>query len=174
MENFINKKTACLREGTEVLLNQQIAMEAKAVAAYLSMASWCAIHGYKHAAAYCYAQSDEERGHMLRIFHYLSDAGGRALQSDITNIQQDFSSLQEIFELALAQEIKVSYAIHGIAQHCLEQGDMATFNFIQWFIKEQVEEEATVRQILDLFHVIGQTDVGLYLIDKEIGALKGK
>lgn len=173
MENFTKKKTACLKEGTEKLLNKQIEREAKSSAAYLAMACWCDARGYKHAATYLYNHSDEERQHMLRIVHYLQDAGGQAIHPEITSIRQTFSSLKEIFELALEEEIKVTNAIHHITQHCLAMQDMATFNFIQWFVKEQVEEETTMRQILDLFDVIGNEGMSLYFVDKEIGTFKG-
>jgi ferritin len=174
MENSISKQTGCLKQGTEALLNQQIAIEAKAAAAYLAMASWCDVNAYKGSSEFLYAQSQEEQGHMLQIFHYLNDAGGHAWQPEITAIQQNFSSLRQIFEQALQQEIKVTHAIHGITQHCLEQCDMATFNFMQGFVKEQIEEETTMRQILDFFQLIGEEGLGLYFIDKEIRALGRK
>ncbi|MHB9147630.1 MAG: ferritin [Candidatus Amoebophilus sp.] len=174
INEIIQRPTACLKQGTEVLLNQQVVIEGKSSAAYLAMASWCDIKGYKHSADFLYEQAEEERGHMLKIFHYINDAGGRAFQSEITGIQQDFTSLREIFELMLQQEIKVTHTIHRMVAHCWDNQDLATFNFLQWFVNEQIEEEVTARKILDLFDVIGETGVGLYMIDKEIGALKDK
>ncbi|OJW69876.1 MAG: ferritin [Candidatus Amoebophilus sp. 36-38] len=170
----IKRPTASLKQGTEELLNQQIAMEDKASAIYLAMASWCDVMGYKESAAYLYEQAEEERGHMLKIFHYVHDAGGRAFQPDVTDIQQNFTSLREVFELVLKQEINVSHAIHQIVKHCWDNQDVATFNFMQWFVQEQIQEETTARRILELFEVIGEAGVGLYFIDKEIGTLKGK
>jgi ferritin len=174
INEIIQRPTACLKQGTEVLLNQQVVMEGKSSAAYLAMASWCDIRGYRHSADFLYEQAEEEREHMLKIFHYINDAGGRAFQPEITGIQQDFSSLREIFEMVLQQEIKVTHAIHRMVAHCWDNQDLATFNFLQWFVNEQVEEEVTARKILDLFDVIGEEGVGLYMIDKEISALKGK
>ena len=174
VEIEIKRPTASLKQGTEEFLNQQIMMESKASAIYLAMASWCDVMGYRESAAYLYEQAEEERGHMLKIFHYLNDAGGRALQPEVTDIQQNFTSLREVFELALKQEIKVSHAIHRIVEHCWDNQDVATFNFMQWFVQEQIQEEATARRVLELFEVIGEAGVGLYFIDKEIGALKSK
>ena len=171
MQAMINKHTSSLSAASEQLLNQQIAMEAKASAGYLSMASWCEVKGYQHAAKFLYDQADEERGHMLKLIHYMNDVGSHALQPDITGIQQDFHSLREIFELMLTREIKVTQAIHRLVEHCWSEKDFATFNFLQWFVAEQIEEETTARKVLDLFEVIGETGVGLYMIDKEIGAL---
>jgi ferritin len=171
---MIKKPTACLKEGTEQLLNKQITMEGKSAAAYLAMASWCDVMGYKHSAGFLYEQSEEERGHMLKLIHYLNDAGGHGFQPEITNIQQDFASLKQIFELALTQEIKVTNSIHQIVEHCYKNQDWATFNFMQWYVNEQIEEETTARKILDLFDLIGDQGIGLYFIDQEIGALKNK
>lgn len=170
----INKLNCALSKESEQLLNQQVAMEGKSSAGYLAMASWCDVKGYKHAAKFLYDQAEEERAHMLKLFHYINDVGGHALQPDITGIQHTFQALREIFELVLVQEVKVSQAIHHLVDHCLTSKDFATFNFLQWFVTEQIEEETTARRILELFDVIGETGVGLYMIDKEIGALKGE
>ena len=74
MEKMIKRPTGCLKPGSEELLNQQIKMEGGSSAMYLSMASWCDVMGYKNASNYLYDQSEEEREHMLKIFHYLNDA----------------------------------------------------------------------------------------------------
>ena len=170
----VNKLKCALNKKSEQLLNQQVAMEENSSAGYLVMASWCDVKGYKHAAKFLYDQAEEERAHMLKLFHYINDVGGHALQSDITGIQHTFQSLREVFELTLAQEVKVSQAIHRLVDHCLTSKDFATFNFLQWFVAEQIEEETTARRILELFDIIGEAGVGLYMIDKEIGSLKGE
>jgi len=170
--NPLQAHTACIKQGTSELLNQQILMEGKASAAYLAMASWCDVMGYQHAANFLYEQSDEERSHMLKIVHYLHTAGSRAFQPEISGIQHDFSSLKELFQITLTQEIKVTHAIHKIVQHCWDNQDMATFNFMQWFVQEQIEEENTARRILELFDLLGETKSDLYWVDKEIGNLK--
>jgi ferritin len=172
MQEIISRHHNSLTQDTEQLLNQQIAMEAKASAGYLAMASWCAVKGYKYAAEFLYAQSAEERAHMFKLVHYINDAGGHALHPEITDIQHGFQSLREVFELAFMRELGVTQAIHKLVEHCWSHKDLATFTFLQWFVAEQIEEEATCRKILDLFDVIGEAGVGLYLIEKEIGGLK--
>ena len=172
MQEIISRHRNSLTQETEQLLNQQIAMEAKASASYLAMASWCEVKGYKYAAEFLYAQSAEEREHMLKLVHYINDVGGHALHPEITDIQHSFQSLREIFELAFMREIGVTQAIHRLVEHCWNYKDLATFNFLQWFVAEQIEEETTCRDILDLFDVIGEAGVGLHMIDKEIGGLK--
>ena len=174
MDQESRKLSRVIRKDNQLLLNQQIAMEAKASASYLAMASWCDEKGYKYSADFLYQQAEEEHEHMLKIFHYLNDAGGRALQPEITGIQQNFTSLKEVFETALNHEIRVTEAIHHIVKNCWENQDFATWHFFQSFVQEQIEEETTARRIIDLFDIIGEEGVGLYLIDKEIGTLKSK
>lgn len=172
MQDKINRQPSSLTQETEQLLNQQIAIEAKASAGYLAMASWCDVHGYKNAADFLYAQSTEEREHMLKLVHYINNVGGHALQPEITNIQQSFQSLQAVFEIAFTRETQVTQSIHHLVEHCWNQKDLATFNFLQWYVAEQIEEENIARQILELFDVIGKEGIGLYMIDKEIGSFK--
>lgn len=171
MTETTNKETASLKVGSEELLNQQIMMEGRSSALYLSMASWCDYTGYKHTADYLYDQAEEERRHMLKLVHYLNDAGGRAYQPEITGIQREFTSFRSIFELALQQEIKTTHAIHHIVQQCWDKQDLATYSFMQWYVQEQIEEETTARRALEIFDITGEEGVGRYLIDQAIGAL---
>tara|TARA_R110001592_G_scaffold162584_2_gene395908 strand:- start:35219 stop:35767 length:549 start_codon:yes stop_codon:yes gene_type:complete len=155
----------------EKLLNEQIVLEGKSSASYLSMASWCETEGYANASNFLYAHSDEERGHMLKIFSYINEAGGHALQPEITNIKHKFSSLREVFEDVLEHEIHVTKSIHEIVDHCLSNKDFSTFSYLQWFVTEQREEESLARRILEIFDIIGEDGVGLWTIDQEIGKI---
>lgn len=170
----INKYKCALSQETEQLLNEQVAREAKSSASYLAMASWSDRKGYKHAASFLYDHAEEERTHMLKLFHYINDAGGHALQPTIAEVRHSFSSLREVFELALVHEVEVSQAIHRLVDHCLTCKDFATFNFLQWFLNEQIEEETTARRNLEFFDVIDESGVGLHLIDKEIGSFRAR
>lgn len=165
---------ARLTEKSEELLNQQVTMEGESSAIYLAMASWCDMKGYTGAAAFLYQQSDEEREHMLKIVHYINDLDGHAHQPEITGVKQNFDSLRSIFEIALAQESRVTAAIHQIVDHCLVVKDFTTFNFLQWYVAEQREEETTIRRILDIFDITGEAGTGLYEIDRAIGKLAEK
>ena len=162
-----------LTEETEALLNEQIMMEGKSSAYYLSMASWCDTQGYMKSAQFLYTHSTEERDHMLRLFDYVNNAGGHALQPEITGIRHTFKSLREVFELILKHEIDVTLSINRIVDHCFQSKDFATFNFLQWFVTEQREEETLARRALELFDIIGEDGVGLWTIDQEIGKLEG-
>ncbi|AEV33217.1 ferritin-like protein [Owenweeksia hongkongensis DSM 17368] len=160
-----------LSEEVEKLLNEQIKMEGRSSAYYLSMASWCETKGYTNSANFLYNHSDEERGHMLKLFRYINEAGGHAIQPASHDIKHSFKSLREVFENVLDHEIQVTKSIHDIVDHCLSNKDFATFNFLQWFVMEQREEETLARRVIEVFDIIGEEGVGLWTIDQEIGKL---
>ncbi|MBS0001185.1 MAG: ferritin [Cyclobacteriaceae bacterium] len=157
---------------TEDLLNKQIMMEGMSSAHYLSMASWCDMKGYTHSAQFLYNHSEEERMHMLKLFHYVNDAGGHAIQPGISNIKHKFNTLREVFEDVLSHEINVTKSINQIVDHCFNVKDFATMNFMQWYVAEQREEELIARRALELFKIIGEEGIGLWTIDQEIGKLE--
>lgn len=160
-----------LSEEIEKILNDQIKMEAEASAMYLSMSSWCDRNGYDNSGAYFKKQSDEEREHMLRLFKFVSDMGGRAVSPDVTNIQVEFESFRSVFEQALQQEIAVTQSFNRMADKCQKAKDYVTFTFLQWFLQEQIEEEYVARRALELFEVIGEEGTGRYEIDKRVSKI---
>jgi ferritin len=172
MEKQIVTPNRSLTEDTEKLLNTQVGLEAMSSSSYLAMASWCDKEGYATSAEFLYRHSDEERMHMLKIVHYINEAGGHALHPDITGIKHDYKSLREVFETILDHEIAVTKAINNLVDHCFEIKDFTTFHFLQWYVTEQREEETVARRAVELFDIIGEEGVGLWTIDKEIGNLE--
>jgi len=172
MEKQIVTPKRSLTTETEKLLNNQVGKEASSSSAYLSMASWCEKSGYANAAEFLYRHSDEERMHMLKLFRYINDAGGHALQPEIKNIQHEYKSLRDVFEQVLEHEIRVTQSINEIVDHCFTIKDFATFQFLQWYVTEQREEETLARRALELFDIIGEDGVGLWTIDQELGKLE--
>ncbi|WP_324719850.1 ferritin [Salinimicrobium sp. HB62] len=150
------------------LLNEQIAKEAHSSAAYLAMASWCDHNGLINSAEFFYKQSTEEREHMLRIFKFINDNGGTAYSPEVSSINHDFNSLQEIFETALDQEIQITKSINNIVAKCRKVQDFGSENFLQWFVHEQMEEENQFRRILEMFDLMGTDGIALKLIDERI------
>jgi ferritin len=173
MRDLVRQRTS-LAEEIEKTLNDQIQQEAKASSTYLAMASWCDQHGLANSTEFFYRQSGEEREHMLKIFKYVNDVGGKAVSPEISDIPQNFDSLRAVFEQALEQEIANTQSINRIVDLCYKAKDYTTVNFLQWFLKEQVEEEFIARRALELFDVIGEEGVGLYMIDKKIPDIKYK
>ena len=170
-KQVITEKRSITKE-TEKLLNQQIIKEGTSSAYYLSMASWCHTKGYDTSSKFLYRHSEEERMHMLKLFKYVNDAGGHALQPEITGIKHTFKSLREVFNLILGHEIEVTKSINNIVDHCFSIKDFTTFNFLQWFVTEQREEETLARRAVELFELIGEEGIGLWTIDQEIGKLE--
>jgi len=172
MKEFITRQRSLAVE-TEELLNKQIEMEGVSSAIYLAMASWCETKGYENSAEFLYTHSDEEKMHMLKIFRYVNEAGGHALQPEITGIQHEYGSLREVFEMILEHEIAVTKSIHQLVDHCFEMKDFATYQFLQWYVTEQREEETLARRVIEIFDIIGEEGIGLWTIDQEIGKLGG-
>jgi ferritin len=169
-KDIVTLKRSLLHD-TEKVLNEQVEMEGKSSAYYLSMASWCDMKGYVHSARYLYEHADEERQHMLKLIHYINEAGGHAIQPEITGIRHNFNSLREVFELILVHEVQVTKSINNIVDHCFGRKDFATFSFMQWYVTEQREEETLARRALELFDIIGEEGIGLWTIDQELGKL---
>jgi ferritin len=164
-------KTAIRKQMTidpEVMdhLNNQIALEMHASASYLAMASWCDQRELVNSKAFFYKQSEEERGHAMKIFEFVNDAGGAALSPTVTNVNNEFEGLREIYEKSLDQEIHVTQSIYKCFKKARSVDDFASEVFLQWFVSEQVEEEDTVRSILDVFDLMG--DMPLKMIDERL------
>lgn len=170
MKDLLRQRTS-LKEEIEILLNNQVKMEAEASSKYLAMASWCDRNGYKNSAAHFMKQADEERTHMLKIFNYIMTVGGTAVSPEVPAVKQEYATFKSVFESALQGEIAVTQSINRIVTASRKEEDYATENFIQWFVNEQVEEEDSARRALELFDVIGEEGTGRYQIDKAIGKL---
>ena len=171
MKDLLRLRTS-LTEEIETLLNEQIKVEAHSSSVYLAMSSWCNRNGYDNSAEYFQKQSGEEREHMLKLFEFVNDMGGRAISPEVTNIPQEFESFRGVFETALQQEIYVTQQFNRMADRCFKAKDFMTFQFIQWFLKEQIEEEYVARRALELFDVIGEEGTGRWEIDKQVPKIK--
>lgn len=157
-----------LNKRIEDTLNKQIKAEATSSQLYLAMASWAECEGINGTAEFLYRHADEERMHMLKLVRFVNERGGKA---DITGVeipQKEFESLTQIFTLLLEHEIQVTNMINEVVYICLEEKDYSTHNFMQWFVAEQLEEEALARNILDKLNMIGNDKAGLYLFDRDI------
>jgi len=149
-------------------LNAQIETEGFASAQYLAMGSWAESKGFEGTAQFLYRQADEERMHMLKLFHYVNEAGGYAISPGVATPRKEFSSFQELFELILEQEKSVSAKINSLVSLASDQKDHTTHNFLQWYVSEQLEEEALFRSILDKLRIIGDNGGALYMLDKDL------
>lgn len=157
-----------ISKNMEAALNHQIELEGYASQYYLAMASWCDREGLEGAAEFLHFQSLEEREHMLKLFHYLSDVDGFAITPAIAQPPLEFKSVQEVFQLVFDHEQKVTQSINELVAICYKENDYNTLNFLQWYVEEQREEENQARSILDKIKLIGGGAQSLYYIDKEM------
>lgn len=155
-------------------LNQQIKKEADAANLYLAMASWCDTHALRGSATFIYSHAEQERMHMMKLFRYVNDAGGQAVAPEIRQPTSDYKSLSDVFEAFLAHEREVTSSINTLVDLCLAEKDHSSFNFLQWYVAEQHEEERLLTQIVDLLKITGHEGRGLFMADKEIGSMTGK
>jgi ferritin len=154
----------------EGLLNEQVGKEAYSSSLYLAMASWAEDNGYRGIAEWLYIQSDEERMHMLKFVKYINDRDGRAIINEIKKPPVDFKDVRDVFEQVLKHEQFITNSINAIVYTASEDKDFTTYNFLQWFVNEQIEEESNARTILDKLKIIG-TD-SLYQFDRDITLLR--
>lgn len=160
-----------LSKKIESALNEQVALEHESSQHYLAMASWAETNGYKGVSNFLYLQSDEERMHMLKLFHFINDRGGHALVPSSTKPAKTFKDVNQVFELVLTHEVKVSQSINVLVDACLKEKDYPTHNFLQWYVSEQVEEENTARSLLDKLKLIGTDKGGMYLFDRDLSQI---
>lgn len=158
----------------ESALNAQIEVEASSSQFYLAMASWAETEGMNGVATFLYRHSDEEREHMLRLVKYINERGGHAIVPLLEQPPKKFESLKAVFQLLFEHEMEVTNQIHGVVEICLIEKDYTTHNFMQWYISEQIEEEALARNILDRMSLIGNDKGGLYLFDRDLENLAAK
>lgn len=149
-------------------LNKQIKVEGDSSQIYLAMASWAEVQGFEGISTFMFAQSEEERLHMLKLVKYVNQRGGQAKISGTVDPVLDLSSYKVLFKQLLEHEIKVSESINDLVGISLDERDYATHNFLQWYVAEQIEEEANARYILDKINLIGDDKGGLYLFDNEM------
>ncbi|WP_271406124.1 ferritin [Tenacibaculum soleae] len=157
-----------LSKAIEKALNEQIKIEAESSQVYLSMACWAEIQGFEGVAQFMYAHSDEERMHMLKLVKFVNERGGHALVSDLAAPSAEFGSFKDMFQTLFDHEVMVSKSINDLVHITLEERDYATHNFLQWYVSEQIEEEALARNILDKINLIGDDKGGLYLFDNDV------
>lgn len=157
-----------LSKSIEDALNRQIKVEGDSSQIYLAMASWAEVQGFEGISTFMYTQSDEERMHMLKLVKYINQRGGQAKISSTVEPVLDLSNYKVLFKQLLEHEIKVSESINDLVGIALDERDYATHNFLQWYVAEQIEEEANARYILDKINLIGDDKGGLYLFDNEM------
>lgn len=150
--------------------NDQITMEVASSIAYLQMAAHFENVNLVGMAAWMRMQSEEEKDHAHRFMKFVLDRGNPVELGAVEAPKSDFDSVESVFATSLAQEQAVTKAIHDIYRLADDQGDLASFPFLQSFIAEQNEEEATVETILERVRLAGGESSAILLLDSELGA----
>lgn len=152
----------------ELALNDQIQKEASSSQFYLAMASWAENNGLSGSAKFLFTHSDEERFHMLKLVKFINERGGKAVIPALSEPPKEFKDLVNVFELLLEHEIMVTESINELVDICLQEKDYTTHNFVQWYVSEQLEEEALARAVLDKIKLIGGDKGGMYMFDRDL------
>lgn len=152
-------------------LNEQINLEFFSSNLYLQMGAWCEYKAFEGCAAFMKKHAAEEMTHMQRLWEYVNETGALARIGTIEAPQEDFSNIKEVFEVTLAHEETITKAINSLADIAFQEKDYSTFNFLQWYVAEQHEEEKLFKSILDKIDMIGLEHQGLFFIDQEVGKL---
>lgn len=140
-------------------LNQQVANEFNAAYKYRAMAYCFADMGLKIFAKRFEEQADEERGHALKIAKYIQDVNSKVELQAVAKPKHDYKSAKEIVEAALKSEETVTSQINALVALAAQENDYATRNFLEWFVEEQVEEVASMRELLQWVTMAGENNL---------------
>jgi ferritin len=160
-----------LPKKVEAILNVQIKKEDYSSQLYLSMASWAENKGFEGVSTWLYVQAEEERVHMLKLIKYVNERDGVAVIPGIETPPVDFGDIFEVFDKVLAHERFISGSINEIVAICIAENDFTTQSWIQWFVNEQIEEESSVKAIIDKLNLLGKNN--LYMFDRDIMSMRG-
>jgi ferritin len=154
-------------------INEQIKNELYSSYLYLSMSAYCESVNLPGTAHWMRVQSGEEQEHALKLYRYVVEKGGRVMLAAIDQPPAEFDGALDVFEKTLAHEEKVTGLINDLYALAIEEKDYATQIFLQWFVAEQVEEEANATEIVELLKTIGEHAQGLIMLDRQLASRGG-
>lgn len=163
-----------LPKRVEEALNDQIKMEGLSSNFYLAMASWAEENGYAGVSGFLYKHSDEERFHMLKLIKYMNERDGKVVIPAFEQPRSNYNNVKELFEELYGHEVKVTESIGELVGICLEEKDFTTHNFLQWYVSEQLEEEALAKTIIDKIKLMGDDKSAWYHFDRDISGISAK
>jgi|Deesub1362B_J571_1020462.scaffolds.fasta_scaffold00429_6 ferritin len=149
-------------------LNKQINAELYSAYLYLSMSAHFEAEGLKGFGNWMRVQAQEELMHAMKIFDYVNDRGGKVKLEKVEAPPSEWKSPLHVFETTCEHEAKVTEMINDLVNLAIEEKDHATYNMLQWFVSEQVEEEASAEEIRKQLEIIGEDKKALLMIDREL------
>jgi ferritin len=153
-------------------LNNQMTNEAHNAQIYLAYAAWASDRGYDGIANFLFRHANEERNHMMKFLEYILKRGAKVVVSAIPAPGPDPVSVNDCFEKVFQSEVENTNSIYNIVNMSMAEKDWATWNFMQWFVKEQTEEETLALDLLSKIKVAGGAnakDDALYVLDNDLG-----
>ena len=158
-----------IKQKVETALNEQMKKEFYSSYLYLSMAARFESLNFKGFANWMRIQSQEEYGHAMKIFQHLNERAGKVVLQQIDTPPSKWDSPKKVFEDAYQHEQKVTQSISDLVELSRAEKDHPTEIFLQWFVKEQVEEEASAQEIVQKLQLIGDEGSALFFLDGELG-----
>lgn len=152
-------------------LNAQITKEAHASQIYLSYAAWASSHGFSGIANFLFRHAQEERNHMMKILEYILKRGAEVQITTIPAPPEPPVSINNCFEKVFAHEVDNTKSVYKLVKMSFDEEDWSTWNFMQWFVKEQIEEEMLVMNLLDKMKIAGGEKINsdtLYSLDRDL------
>ena len=153
----------------EAALNRQVNAEFYSAYLYLGMSAYFESANLKGFAKWMRVQAKEEQAHAIRIYDYLIARGGKITLAAIEAPRAKWTSAGKVFEETYAHEQKVTGMIHDLVDLATKEKDHATFEMLQWFVKEQVEEEQNASEILSQITTVGDIVGHLFWLDHQLG-----
>jgi ferritin len=154
-------------------MNEQIKEELASAYIYLSMAAYCESINLGGFASWMEAQAGEEQEHAMKFYNFIHDRGGRVKLLALPQPPTEFEGPVDVFEKTLEHEQYITGRIHDLYALAVEENDYASLGILQWFVDEQVEEEKTATDILEMLKMIGDKGQGLILLDRQLAQRGG-
>jgi len=157
-----------IKEKIQEALNKQLNAELFSSYLYLSMAAYFESINLKGFANWMRVQTQEELVHAMKFYNFIIERGGKAVLSAIEGPPTQWKSPLAVFEHAYKHEQKVTGLINNLVDLSIAEQDHATNNFLQWFVAEQVEEEASADEVVQKIKLMGDATGGLFMLDQEL------
>ena len=158
-----------LTKELEAALNDQVTLELESAHQYLALSAWLECEGLPGMAHWMRMQSAEENEHAMKFFEFLVDRSASVKLGSLATPVSEFDSVIDVFKASLAAEERVTAAINNIYAIATDARDFASYPLLDWFVNEQVEEEATVQQIIDDLTRIEGNGFAMLMLDRELG-----
>jgi ferritin len=157
-----------ITKNLQTAIVEQLNKEFHSAYLYLGMSAYCSSEGFNGASSWFLVQYQEEVAHGMKMFKYLEDQNAEISLPDIKGVKVTYKSLLDVFKKSLAHEQSMTKNLNNLSDIAMKEKDHATYNLLQWYVTEQVEEESTVSEIIDHITLVGDNGYGLYTIDKEL------